>query len=227
MRQIALDFGPAPAPTFGNYLPGRNLAAVAALRELAAGRSEHRSVYLWGPAGVGRSHLLHALEAALPPGTARWLDTAAGARAFEFDAGVHAYLIDDVDRLGATAQEAAFHLLNRIAAVPSACWVASGAAPPRGLELREDLRTRIGAALVFELLPLDDAGKARALADAFEARGLSVGAGVVEFLLARLPRDLGTLGAAVQALDRLSLEKKRAVTVALLREFMKISDSEP
>lgn len=58
-RQLLLDVLAVPAPSLANYIAGPNGEALAAARALAAGRA----IYLWGPAGCGRSHLLRALAA--------------------------------------------------------------------------------------------------------------------------------------------------------------------
>ncbi len=58
MKQIPLAIGPEPARTFENFLPGANGEALAHLLALAPGAPP---VYLWGPAGSGKTHLLHAL----------------------------------------------------------------------------------------------------------------------------------------------------------------------
>ena len=68
MEQIPLALAPGPAPSFENYYPGPNRAAVAALRAACEGGGE-RFLFLWGPAGSGKSHLLRAAahSAARPP----------------------------------------------------------------------------------------------------------------------------------------------------------------
>ena len=43
---------------------------------------------------------------------------------------------------------------------------------------------------------------------------------VLAYLLSRLPRDLASLNAVLEALDRYSLAAKRPVTVPLVREAM-------
>jgi DnaA family protein len=43
---------------------------------------------------------------------------------------------------------------------------------------------------------------------------------VADYLLRRLPRDLGTQLAVLDALDRYSLAHKRALTVPLVREAL-------
>ena len=47
---------------------------------------------------------------------------------------------------------------------------------------------------------------------------------VVSYLLARVRRDLASLGAILDALDRASLEQKRHLTLPLAREVLKNLD---
>ncbi|MEO8007172.1 MAG: DnaA regulatory inactivator Hda, partial [Betaproteobacteria bacterium] len=65
MKQLALTLAPPPAPALDNFFPGRNIELLALLGNLVAGRDVERSIYLWGDAGSGRSHLLHATISAL------------------------------------------------------------------------------------------------------------------------------------------------------------------
>ena len=51
-------------------------------------------------------------------------------------------------------------------------------------------------------------------------RGLRLSDEVVEYLLTRLPRDLPSLNAVLDALDRYSLAAKRPVTLPLVREAL-------
>jgi DnaA family protein len=98
--------------------------------------------------------------------------------------------------------------------------VASAAAPPARLPLRDDLRTRLGSGLVYEVVPLSDAEKPEALARYARARGFRLGDDVIGYLLSQGRRDMGTLVAALAALDRHSLAAKRAITVPMLRQWM-------
>ena len=64
MKQLALDLGLAPAPTLEAFLPAGNEHAVQHLRAwLEHGGGEN--IYLWGPPGCGKTHLLRALHGAL------------------------------------------------------------------------------------------------------------------------------------------------------------------
>lgn len=210
-RQLALDLLQPASPTLKNFVTGRNAEAVEALKQLAAGRAAERVVYLWGAAGSGRSHLLHALAAG------------AGARLWQATDAPDApglTLVDDVERLDQAAQVALFNRLNAVRAHSDACCVTAGNAPPGQLPLREDLRTRLAWGLVYQLQPLADAEKAEALRVQAAARGLSIGNEVVNFLLTHLPRDMRTLAAALEALDAFALAHKRPLTVALVRQWL-------
>ena len=86
MRQIPLAIGPPALHTFGTFVPGANVAALAHLHALAQSlpRSADQAaapVYLWGPRGSGKTHLLRALaEAAHARGQrAGWFDGASAA----------------------------------------------------------------------------------------------------------------------------------------------------
>ena len=92
--------------------------------------------------------------------------------------------------------------------------------PPVHLKLREDLRTRLGSGLIYRLHPLSDREKAEALAKQAKERALKLSPESIDYLLRHAPRDMRTLSAFIVALDRYTLEHKRAVTLPLLRELL-------
>ena len=197
--QLLLALEPPPAPTLANFLAGANRAAVEALAGLASGRTAG-AMYLWGEAGTGKSHLLAAVAG-----------------------GGAVATIDDVDRLAEAAQLEAFDRFNRVRAAGGSV-IAAGTAPPAGLALREDLRSRVLSGLVFQLRPLADEEKAAALAAHAAERGMKLPPEAVDHLLRRLPRDLGTQFAVLDAIDRYSLALKRPVTLPLVREALAALD---
>lgn len=131
------------------------------------------------------------------------------------------YLADDVQRMDAQRQAALFHLINQVRADPAAALVASGDAPPLGLALRDDLRTRLGWGLVFELHLLSDDEKAAALRTVAAERGVPVAADVIPWLLTHRSRDIRVLLALFDALDRHAFSRKRPITLPLLREWLR------
>jgi len=226
VKQLILDLRPDRLPTLENFVPGSNAELLKNLAQLASIRSGQtpgtQHLYLWGNSGSGRSHLLRAT-------VARALDE--GRPAFFLDAKEIAdYLpedenallaIDNVDQLSADAQVALFNAFNRARANAQSLLL-SGPAAPRGLApgLREDLRTRIGQNLVFEVRPLDDSTRESILHSLAQRRGLRLSREVAGYLLTHARRDPPGMAAALDALDAASLEHKRPVTLPLLRELM-------
>lgn len=212
-RQLTLDLVRPLTPSFDNFVVGRNAEAVAVLRALAAAPGEP-FVYLWGEPGCGRSHLLAALAAGRPAVLAT-----AHTAVPEFAATPSLYLVDDVDARDADAQQRLFVLMNEVRAHPGATLVTTGGAAPAQLALRDDVRTRLGWGLVYQVHALTDAEKARALEEHARSRGLALPDDVIAWLLTHMPRDLRTLVAVLDALDAYALAQKRAITVPLVREW--------
>ena len=217
MKQIPLTLGAEPARTFENFLPGGNAAAISHLLALAPGAPP---VYLWGPAGSGKTHLLHAVAH-----RAR----AYGAQAAWFSADEPTpwiagddrdwLVFDDCDGFDAARQQAAFSLFVD-ATTRGAAIVAAGRVPPVDLEVREDLRTRLGWGHVFALAPLSEPGVRSALRLEADRRGTFLSDEVMDYLLTRFTRDLKHLMAQLDRLDEFSLVTKRAITVPLLKQML-------
>ncbi len=218
MKQLVLDIAPPPAPTLDNFVPGRNAELVVALYAVANGASHERFIYLWGADGSGRSHLLRAVAgAARRQGTVAAPFFAGCAQdSIAADALVTA---DDVHLLDAGAQIALFNLHNRLRAGNGGL-LAGGNAAPTQLALRADLMTRLASGLVYQVHELSDEEKTAALRGHAVARGFELSQEVAAYLLRHARRDMPSLLAMLDALDRYSLETKRAVTVPLLRELM-------
>jgi DnaA-homolog protein len=197
MQQLVLDIGPAAEPGLDNYVAGPNAEALERVRSLAAGSLREAIVYLWGEPGSGRTHLLRAAGRANPA----------------------LVLADDVETLDEGAQQRLFAAINA-AREGEPPVLAAGRHPPAQLALREDLRTRLAWGLVYQLKPLTDAEKAVHLRAQAARRGLPLSDEVIGYLLRRLPRDLSSLNAVLEALDRYSLATKRAVTLPLVREAL-------
>lgn len=221
MSQLLLDIAPGWQPTLDNFVAGRNLELLSALRHALAGGSSERSFYLWGEAGSGKSHLLQAcVRAALD--AQRSASYAQGS--VPQLAGVVA--VDDVERLDDAAQIGLFDLYNRMRDSGGMLLV-SGTQSPLHLQLRDDLRTRLGWGLVYQVHGLSDEEKAHALVQHAHMRGFALPPEVTQYLLRHGRRDLRSLMDALDALDEHSLRLHRAPSVPLLKEVLqqKISAS--
>lgn len=225
MRQLLLEWGAARPQTLDSFVVGRN-QELAALLGLIANQKvstlDQRFVTIWGEAGAGKSHLLHALAAT---GPALYLPFDAPLSAFEWSPAVRLYLLDDCQSLPSSSQIAAFALYNQIREAGGVL-VACADKPPAQLDLREDLRTRLGWSLIYQLHGLSDEEKIDALTQSAQARGLSLSGGVLPYLLTHFRRDMQSLSTMLDALDRYSLETQRPITMPLLRELLQLGDHE-
>jgi len=191
MRQRALDISPPPQPTLDNFVPGPNAELVARLREFRDGAFPEVVLYVWGDQGSGKTHLMRACDG-----------------------------MDDVQSLDEAAQIALFNRIND-ARQNSGRVLAAGNAPPAQLPLREDLRTRLAWGLVYQVKPLSDEERAAYLRSEGARRGILLPDEVIAFLLSHMRRDLHSLAAILDRLDRYSLETKRPITLPLVREALK------
>ncbi len=225
MKQIALDIGLACAPSFTNFFAGPNDAALKHLELWAA--SDLRSpvpTYLWGEAGSGKTHLLQATAAALQAQGALvgWMD-AHLADPPAFDERWVAVFMDDCHLYTAVQQHAAFNwFVNATNAGDGRARgvIASGLLPPADLQLREDLRSRLGWGHVFQLQALTDAERRAVLRQQADARGVFLGDEVMDYILTRFARDLASLVQLLERLDGYSLQTQRPITIPLVKSML-------
>jgi DnaA family protein len=217
MKQLVLDLGAAePAQSLDTFQIGANAEMAHLMHQFAQRASREHFCYLWAETGAGKTHILHGLAAT--PG-ARYIAFDAGAKAFTYAPEVSLYLVDDIDRLSPKRQIDAFALFNQVRE-HGAYMVCAGPVPPAVLPVREDLRTRMGWGLVYQIHGLSDDEKIAALTHAAEARGLTLSPSVIPYLLSHFKRDMRSLSTMLDALDQYSLETQRPVTLPLLRDLL-------
>ena len=213
MSQLLLDITPDRKPSLDNFVEGRNLELISALRQAMNGGGE-RCVYLWGETGSGKSHLLQACEhAALEARNSAIYAHASVPQCADVVA------VDDVELLDEAAQIDLFNLYNQMRESGGMLLV-SGKESPLHLKLRDDLRTRLGWGLVYQVHGLSDEEKAQALKQHAQAKGFELPSEVTQYLLRHGRRDLPSLMLVLDALDEHSLRLHRAPSVPLLKEVM-------
>lgn len=226
MKQLALDIGLAPVPTLEGFFPGPNAAPLQHLKQALIDTSARAPVptYLWGEAGSGKTHLLQAVREALREQGASvgWRD-AKSKYSPPFDENWAGVLLDDVHLYTQAQQNVAFNwFINAISpanGVPR--WVIStGGVPPADLPLRPDLCSRLGWGHVFHLQMPGEAELRTVLRQQASARGLVLGDDVTDYMLKRFARDLGSLMALLERLDRHALRTQRALTIPLLKDML-------
>jgi len=225
MKQLALDIGLSTGPTLGSFFAGPNEAVVRHL-QLWAGNPTRSPVptYLWGAGGSGKTHLLKSVREALREQGASsqhhvgWLD-ASMHEPPEYNDKWAAVLLDEVHLYTAIQQHTAFNWF--VNAQTHQRWVlAAGELPPADLKLREDLRTRLGWGHVFQLQVLTEPERRAVLRQQADARGIFLGDEVMDFMLTRFSRDLGSLMQLLDQLDGYALQTKRGITIPLIKSML-------
>jgi DnaA family protein len=73
---------------------------------------------------------------------------------------------------------------------------------------------------VFQLQVLSEPERRAVLRQAADARGVFLGDEVMDFILTRFSRDLGSLMQLLDQLDQYALRTQRAVTIPLIRSML-------
>ena len=171
-RSAAPDRGQLPLAinlrddaTLDNFLVRPALEALAGSLQQQVGGGGEAFIYLCGPAGTGKSHLLQACCHA-QGGAAQYLPLA-DLRDFPPDdvlqglAGMELVCLDDLQAVvGAEAWELALFNFYNEAHKQGCRLLVAASEPPRALALQlEDLRSRLSSGVVYQLRDASDEGE--------------------------------------------------------------------
>lgn len=192
MRQIALPLKPLESGAPRIVIGNANAAVVDALNDTESW--PFHTAVLAGPRRSGKSLL------------ARWFVESGKGDA-----------LDDADTLDPAE---VFHHWNRAQQTGRSLLVVTNAAPGTWQIALPDLASRLGAALHLEVGTLDDAMLAELIALHGEMRGLVLDQAAAEYLVPRCERSHVGAERLVEAIDRLSLERKQAPKLSIWREAL-------
>ncbi len=223
--QLSLGIALRDNATFANYYTGDNAALLHSLQACVQGVGE-QFLYVYGPSGVGRSHLLQACCHATTELSALYLPLKTHAELspemLEGLEQLHLICLDDVDAIVGMPEweEALFHFYNR-AREQGTRLIVSAECPPQPLKIHlADLHSRLACGLALHIHELSDVQKVAALQLRAHQRGLELSDEVGYFLLNHCPRDMSTLFEVLERLDKASLEAKRKLSIPFIKTVL-------
>jgi DnaA family protein len=210
-----------------DFIAGDNASVLAALTAARTGGGE-RLIFLAGPAGSGRTHLLsgqcaeseqHGARCAylplrdhdrLAPDLLQGLET------------LDLIAIDDIDAIAGDAvwEQALFVLFNRCREGRTQLLFSADRGPAALPLTLPDLRTRLAWGLTLALKPLDDPGRVALLQSLAARRALALPQEVARYLVERAPRHPKAMADMVDQLDRASLAYQRRLTIPFVRQLL-------
>ena len=201
--------------------------AIAQLRELAELRGADW-LYLAGASGTGKTHLALALCAAAEQAGRRsaYLPMAAASGrlrdALEALEGNDVVALDGLEAIAGDRDDevALFDFHNRARSAGLNLLYAAREMPDALALALPDLRSRLSQNARVLLHPLDDVSRAEVLRDRAQRRGLVLEESAIDWMLSHTDRNLASLVALLDRLDRESLAAQRRITVPFLRQVM-------
>ena len=226
MKQLPLPVRLRASSVFASFFSGPNAAVVQQLSALESG-VRPPAIWIYGPAGVGKTHLLQAVcaRAGERRSTSAYFPLSDSSIAPDMLTGCESLqfiCLDDFDCIAGRGEweRAVFRLYTELDESGGRLLIASEA-PPSGVNIAlKDLASRLAAGLQLRVRPLNDEEQIGALRLRAAQLGLELPADTTQFLLHRLPRDMTTLCNALDTLDQASLATQRRLTVPFVRDVI-------
>ncbi|MFM2478276.1 DnaA inactivator Hda [Celerinatantimonas sp. MCCC 1A17872] len=227
--QLSLPVHLPDDETFASFYAGENSQLLSALQNLALDQGE-RMLYIWGAPDSGRSHLLHASCAEMNScnlATAYLPLDMHAMMAPAYLEGLESMALVCLDNIDAVAghkdwETAIFDFYNRRKELDdSTRLIVTANAPANQLQWAlPDLASRLSWGVTYRLIELSDTQKLSALQLRAELRGLRMPLEVARFLIKRISRDMPTLLATLDKLDRASITEQRKLTIPFVKETL-------
>jgi DnaA family protein len=226
-QQLPLHFEFRANQTFNDFFPGANHENIAHLQQCIAGPGEQQ-IFLWGPSGRGKTHLLQACchLAQHQKLSSFYFDLSNAERSDpSILNGLDEYDVVCFDNIGRIAGNAAwelafFNFFNQHRERGHKLIVSASSAPNAIAIQLPDLKTRLNWGLTLKIQPLSDSDRIAALIFKAKQMGFEIAPQAGRFLLTHCSRDLASLWDLLEKLDKASLAAKRKLTIPFLKQIL-------
>ncbi len=240
MIQLTLSSDPSPRYGLSDLVVHSGIAeALSSLRSVLGGMElSPVSVLLHGPAGTGKTHLLHVaaslvttmrgdagrpapvMDASAEPTALRNLLTDLSVEG-EQAKPLAGAAVDNVDMLPPEAAQDLWTLWNKLTRWAAPLLLTSQKPPSDLFADNPHLRSRVAASVILALQPPEDEARLRILDKMGKDRQLRLPADVCHYLVTHKSRNLRDLERTLNELDLISLQRKKKINVQLIRTLEK------
>ncbi|MBP9722217.1 MAG: DnaA regulatory inactivator Hda [Gammaproteobacteria bacterium] len=228
---IDLGIKPLIKHTFENFVVSEQNAQIVAHLKYLLKTPGANYLYLWGPAGVGKSHLLQAVceETINKNFTANYYGFKNNFKT-NFDIVnilenlelQDVICLDDIDLIAGNyvAEEQLFSFYNRIKDLNKTLIISGNCSILNTKILLPDLKSRLSSGVSYHLKALDDSDKKRLLQTRAHERGMTLTEELAEYLITHGRRDITGLFDMLDRLDRASMRYKRKLSIPFAKEIL-------
>lgn len=225
-KQLVLGMQLRDEARFDNFHV--NAANAPLLRNLNHLSSDDHLIYLWGARSSGRSHLIQALchQQAERGDAALYLPledhASLSADMLQGVSSLSLVCLDDVDAICGIGEweQALFQLYNELSDTDTHLLVTANCPPQQLAFDLPDLKSRLQSGTTYQLASPDDLEKREILRLRAANRGMELTEQVADFIVQRAERSLHALLALLDVLDRETLERRRRLTIPLIKEVL-------
>ncbi len=209
-------------------------STVTMLRKLyGQGERPFPSLFIYGPQGTGKTHILLAAAKVLkersfqqevmaiptieivPSNNISIQDLAL--KTDEELTRICCILLDDIQLMPQVDSGNLWNICNRVTRLGISLLMAARISAEELFPDNDHLRSRINSGLVFQLTPPQDQDRILILDKMAKERSIRIPQEVSNYLVTRKTRNIKDLAAALDMLDRTSLELKRRITLPLIK----------
>ena len=222
MNQLGLPFSINASFVLDDFSGEKNQELVANILNLIKGKAT-ANIFVYGDKGFGKSHLLQGviIEGLKQDQKSVYIDLNDDVSPDIFDliSDFQIIALDNVDQCNQDNEKYIFDLINKLHSTNQMI-VFSSRVKPEGLSVFIDLKTRLSLASIYSLNRLDDDEIQHVIKRKLDNKSLKVDQRVIDYLIKNQTRDLKKIVEIIDKLDTFSLEKKRGITVPLVRQML-------